>query len=95
MTFLDVGDIMDKLKIQHHIKHLQEQHEQLEREILEQQKHYGEDRLVTILKKKKLKVKDEIEDFKKQLDYGCMKKVSQGKNKQHRGYTILRKEGHQ
>lgn len=31
----------------------------------------------------------------KQLDYGCMKKVSQGKNKQHRGYTILRKEGHQ
>jgi hypothetical protein len=27
------------------------------------------------------------------LDYGCMKKVSQGKNKQHRGFTILRKEG--
>lgn len=26
------------------------------------------------------------------LDYGCMKKVSQGKNKQHRGYTILKKE---
>lgn len=26
------------------------------------------------------------------LDYGCMKKVSQGKNKQHRGYIILKKE---
>lgn len=29
------------------------------------------------------------------LNYGCMKKVSQGKNKQHRGYTIIGKEGHQ
>jgi hypothetical protein len=28
------------------------------------------------------------------LTYGCMKKVAQGKNKQHRGYSILRKEGH-
>lgn len=27
------------------------------------------------------------------LDYKCMKKVSQGKNKQHRGYTILSKKG--
>lgn len=27
------------------------------------------------------------------LDYHCMKKVSQGKNKQHRGYTILTKQG--
>jgi len=27
------------------------------------------------------------------LDYGCMKKVSQGKNKQHRGYTIVSKQG--
>jgi hypothetical protein len=31
----------------------------------------------------------------KQLNYGCMKKVSQGKNKQHKGYTILGKEGPQ
>lgn len=31
----------------------------------------------------------------KQLNYECMKKVSQGKNKQHRGYIILGKEGHQ
>ena len=27
------------------------------------------------------------------LDYACMKKVSQGKNKQHRGYTIVSKQG--
>lgn len=27
------------------------------------------------------------------LDYHCMKKVSQGKNKQHRGYTIASKQG--
>jgi len=27
------------------------------------------------------------------LDYACMKKVSQGKNKQHRGYKIVSKQG--
>lgn len=27
------------------------------------------------------------------LDYGCMKQVSRGNNKQHRGYMIFRKEG--
>ena len=26
------------------------------------------------------------------LNYDCMKKVSQGKNKQHRGYIIIKKE---
>lgn len=58
---------MDKLKIQHHIKHLQELHDDLDREIQIQFKKYGEDRLVTELKKKKLKLKDEIEGFKNQI----------------------------
>jgi len=58
---------MDKIKIEHHIKHLQELHEDLEKELNEQQKHYGDDRLVTILKKKKLKLKDEIQAFKNQI----------------------------
>ena len=31
---------------------------------------------------------------KMNLSYGCMKKVAQGKNKQHRGYYIIGKEGH-
>ena len=67
MTYIGRGDIMNKEKIEHHIKHLEHQHDQLEKELEEQQKHYGEDRLVTILKKKKLKLKDEIEGFKNQL----------------------------
>lgn len=58
---------MDKLKIQHHIKHLQELHDDLDKEIQTQYKKYGEDRLVTELKKKKLKLKDEIEGFKNQI----------------------------
>ena len=58
---------MDNEKIKHHIKHLENQHEDLEKQLNEQQKHYGEDRLVAVLKKKKLKLKDEIETFKNQL----------------------------
>lgn len=58
---------MDKIKIEHHIKHLEELHKDLEKELNEQQKHYGDDRLVTILKKKKLKLKDEIQAFKNQI----------------------------
>lgn len=58
---------MDKLKIQHHIKHLQELHDDLDKEIQTQYNKYGEDRLVTELKKKKLKLKDEIEGFKNQI----------------------------
>ena len=58
---------MDKLKIQHHIKHLQELHNGLDDEIKKQYEKYGNDRLVTELKKKKLKLKDEIEGFKNQI----------------------------
>jgi hypothetical protein len=58
---------MDKLKIQHHIKHLQELHNDLDEEIKKQYEKYGNDRLVTELKKKKLKLKDEIEGFKNQI----------------------------
>jgi hypothetical protein len=58
---------MDKEKIQHHIKHLQEMHDDLDKQIVEEFKHYGNDALVSFLKKKKLKLKDEIEGFKSQL----------------------------
>jgi hypothetical protein len=54
-------------KIKHHIKHLQELHDDLDKLIHEEEFHYGNDRLVTELKKKKLKLKDEIEGFKNQL----------------------------
>jgi hypothetical protein len=58
---------MDKIKIEHHIKHLQEMHNDLDKQIQEQEKHYGDDSLVKFLKKKKLKLKDEIQGFKSQL----------------------------
>jgi len=58
---------MDKIKIEHHIKHLQELHDGLDKEIQMQYNRHGDDRLVTELKKKKLKLKDEIEAFKSQI----------------------------
>jgi hypothetical protein len=42
-------------------------HDGLDKDIKEEEKHYGNDALVTFLKKKKLKLKDEIEGFKSQL----------------------------
>jgi hypothetical protein len=58
---------MDKLKIEHHIKHLQNKHNILEKQLIELDKHYEESVHVTDLKKQKLKLKDEIEKFKKQI----------------------------
>ena len=58
---------MDKLSLEHHIKHLEELHRDIDRQINEYYKNYGEDRLVATLKKKKLHLKDEIENFKRQL----------------------------
>lgn len=54
-------------KIQHHIKHLQEMHDDLDKEIQKQYDEYGDDMLVNYLKKKKLSLKDEIESLKKHL----------------------------
>ena len=42
-------------------------HDDLDKNIREEEKHYGNDALVTFLKKKKLKLKDEIQAFKNQL----------------------------
>lgn len=59
---------MDKTSLEHHIKHLEQQHRDIDNQINEDYKNYGEDRLVTTLKKKKLHLKDEIEMFRKQLE---------------------------
>ena len=58
---------MNAEKIQHHIKHLEEMHKNVDNLIKDSIKHYGNDAEVAQLKKKKLKLKDEIESFKKQL----------------------------
>jgi hypothetical protein len=58
---------MAKTKIEHHIKHLQKLHDDLDKQIREEEAHHGNCAVITILKKNKLKLKDEIEGFKKQL----------------------------
>ena len=51
-------------KVEGHIQHLQEVHDDLDKEIEKQYKEYGNDSLVQTLKKKKLHLKDEIEHYK-------------------------------
>ena len=58
---------MDKLKIEHHIKPLQKQHDNLDKQIQEEEAHHGNCAVISVLKKNKLKLKDEIEGFKKQI----------------------------
>jgi hypothetical protein len=58
---------VDKLKIEHRIKHLEQQHKNIDDLIKNSIKHYGNDHEVVDLKKKKLKLKDEIEGFKKHI----------------------------
>jgi len=55
-------------KVERHIKHLQQIHDDLDKEIEIQFKQYGNDALVQTLKKKKLHLKDEIEQHKKTLE---------------------------
>jgi hypothetical protein len=57
---------MDKLKLEHHIKHLEDKHKELENNLTEAKLHY-DDILTSKLKKEKLKLKDEIEKFKRQI----------------------------
>lgn len=59
--------MLTKEKLEHHIKHLQQEHDDLDRQIQDDYAKHSDDRLVQILKKKKLNLKDEIERFKQQL----------------------------
>lgn len=54
---------MNKEKIQNHISHLQEKHDELEVRLSKVKEEY----IATVLKKEKLALKDEIESFKKQI----------------------------
>lgn len=58
---------MDSEKVLRHVNHLQEVHDDLDKQIKEQYIRYGNDALVQTLKKKKLALKDEIEHFRKQV----------------------------
>lgn len=56
------------MKLEGHIQHLQQVHDDLDKQIKEDYIRYGNDALVQSLKKRKLHLKDEIERFKKDLE---------------------------
>ena len=58
---------MNKEKIEHHISHLQEKHDELDARIALAIKNHGNEHIIKVLKKEKLALKDEIEDLKKQI----------------------------
>ena len=61
--------IMDKLSLEHHLTHLEKVHRELDGEIIKEEKHYGNDALVKVMKKKKLQLKREIESLKHKIYY--------------------------
>lgn len=52
---------MTREKLIHHIESLREKHDELDRQIQELYEHHTDDLKVEALKKKKLKIKDEME----------------------------------
>jgi len=60
--------MISKDKLKHHIEHLKKMHNDLDRQIEEDYKTHSEDRLISVLKKKKLAIKDEIKKFEAQLN---------------------------
>jgi hypothetical protein len=55
-------------KNERHLIHLEKVHRELDAEIIKEEKHYGNDALVTSMKKKKLQLKTEIENLKRQIE---------------------------
>lgn len=60
--------MLTKEKVQHHINHLQEKHDTLDKEIQTLYNMHENDLKVEVLKKLKLQLKDEIERNKAQLN---------------------------
>ena len=58
---------MDALKLQHHIKHLEEKHALLERKIAEGFTHYLDDVYLSKMKQEKLAIKQQLEESKDKL----------------------------
>ena len=58
---------MNKEKIQHHLKHLEERHAELEKKIKDGYTHYLDDEHLSKIKHEKLGVKREITKIQKQL----------------------------
>jgi hypothetical protein len=59
--------MLDRQKLENHIKHLQEQHDRLDREIKELYEHHTDDFKIEAMKKQKLNIRDDIERIKRQI----------------------------
>ena len=59
--------MMTREKLIHHIEHLKEKHDELDRQITDLYNHHTNDHKVETLKKQKLKLKDEITENQKKL----------------------------
>jgi hypothetical protein len=55
-------------KLIHHVEHLKDKHDKLDKQIKELYEHHTEDLKVEELKKKKLAIKDEIEQTNKRIN---------------------------
>lgn len=55
-------------KLIHHVEHLKDKHDTLDKQIKELYAHHTEDLKVEELKKKKLAIKDEIEQTNKRIN---------------------------
>ena len=58
---------MNKEKIEHHILHLKEKHDELDNRVAKATEMHSPQFIINTLKKEKLALKDEIEKFKKQI----------------------------
>jgi hypothetical protein len=58
---------MNKEKLEHHLKYLQERHAELERKVKDGYSHYLDDEYLGKIKHEKLGVKREITQLEKQL----------------------------
>jgi hypothetical protein len=60
--------MITKEKLEHHISHLQEKHDAIDKEIIDMEEHHIDRLKIETLKKVKLNIKDDIEKFKVQLN---------------------------
>ena len=54
-------------KLEHHIKHLQEQHDILDKDIADLYKNHADEYQIEKMKKQKLNLRDDIERLKQQI----------------------------
>ena len=59
---------MDRTKLEHHLKHLEERHAELEKKIKEEYSHYLDDAHLGKIKHEKLGIKRDIGKTLKQLE---------------------------